>query len=444
VELRVKLRVVLVVLLAGCRFDAPAGGGGPDAAIDAAIDAAPPTSCTPNKTQCFGNALETCNAAGSGFDPAKQVVCPLTCSQGACVAASNISEADQRSCGPTAPALAPPTGATIVLALGQITCAPSCGGGITTIARRGTTPNDWYCLSSVTLPSNLTINVVGAQSAITWLVHGAVTIDKAIDLGGGDATGDLAPGGDLPGAGGPGGFAGGALATNDQDGKPGMGPCGGAEGEIAETGNNAAGGGGAGAGYSSAGARGGNGRSNNNTQADGGAGGGATCDHSDARPLVGGSGGGGGGDGGCGGAQCGWPGGGGGGGLHIASRVQITVNATLDASGGNGFGENTQAAGGGGGGAGGTLLLEAPILSGMGQLRVDGGTGGTSKAGPGGAGASGATGPAPGSDAAMTSRGAGGGGGAGGRVRLNAASGASCNPASPNASCSTGALRATP
>lgn len=436
-----ELRVVLAVLLVGCRFDAPAGDGGPDAAIDAA----PPTSCTPNATQCFGNALETCNAAGSGFDSTKQVVCPLTCSQGACVAASNITETDQRSCGPTAPALAPPAGATITLAPGQIMCAPNCSEGITTIIRSGTTPNDWYCLSSVTLPSNLTINVVTPQNAITWLVHGAVTIDKDLNLRGEDPTGDLLGDGlDLPGAGGPGGFAGGELATNDQNGKPGMGPCGGSAGKIAETGNAAAGGGGGGGGHASAGARGGNGRSGTGLQAAGGAGGVATCDHSDARPLAGGSGGGGGGDGGCGGATCGWPGGGGGGALHIASRVQITMTANLDASGGNGTGEDTQAAGGGGGGAGGTLLLEAPALSITGQLRVHGGTGGTSRGGLGGAGANGANGPSAGTDATGNSRGAGGGGGAGGRIRLNAASGASCSTASPSASCSTGTLRATP
>ncbi len=43
--------------------------------IDAPIDA--PDNCTPNEKSCFNNAIETCRADGTGFDPAQRVPCAL-------------------------------------------------------------------------------------------------------------------------------------------------------------------------------------------------------------------------------------------------------------------------------------------------------------------------------------------------------------------------------
>jgi hypothetical protein len=429
---------------------------GDEVVVDAPIDA--PTMCVPNAKTCFNHAIETCKAAGDGFDPAQKEQCALTCAEGtttcSTAVASNIPVADQKACHATGAALAlsPAAGATVTIAQTEITCAPMCNaGGATSIPRTSNTPNNFFCLAAINIPAGVTVNVT-ATSATTLFSHGAVVINSNVSFDGGDATGALNGAGmtadDVPGRGGPGGFIGGALSNSNGAGQAGMGPCAGGVGAIAGADQNSAGAGGGGGGHVGTGGAGGNGLTNNGTTATGGtAGVNTACSNAEARPLVGGSGGSGGGDGSCGaGVRCGWPGGGGGGALHVVSRSMISGTGTVSANGGNGFGEATQAGGGGGGGAGGTLLLEAPAVSFAGPLQVDGGTGGISN--PGNNGGTGATAGnlngGAGGAAQANDRGGAGGGGGGGRIRINA-NGAAC-PAgvSPTASCTAGALRTAP
>ena len=422
---------------------------------DAAIDA--PTMCTAGTKSCFNHAVETCNATGTGFDPQMRQPCALTCIDGggtpSCVAATNIAATDQQMCNATgqAPALAPPTGATVTFTEMNITCTPTCGA-VGTITRTASAPNSFYCLSSINIPAGVTFQVGGATSAITLFSNGAVTISSDISFDGGDATAsvDANTTNDDPGAGGPGGFAGGALGNQNVNGNAGMGPCAGAPGQGQGADGARDGGGGGGAANNGNGGDGGNGQNANTTAAGGaGANGGTTCSAVDGKPLVGGSGGAGGADGACGpNDPCGWPGGGGGGALHIVSRTMITGAGVLSASGGDGVGNATGTGGGGGGGAGGFILLEAPTINYTGTLRVNGGDGGRGSVLPnGGAGANGAN--ANGADALdsnVNDTSGPGGGGGGGRVRINATTGASCATATPTGAntCTTGALRATP
>ena len=421
-------------------------------------DSAPPDMCTAGAPQCFGHAIETCNATGTGFDPDKRVACPLTCVGGTtpeCVAATNIPATDQATCNAdgTAPALSPPTGATVRFDEAGITCTPSCGA-VATIARTTGTPHSFYCLSSITIPANVTFEIGDATSAITLFATGDVSIASDLAFDGGDATAsiDANAGNDLPGQGGPGGFRGGALANQNMNGNAGLGPCPGQPGAGQGSDGQRDGGGGGGAANNGDGGAGGNGQNQNQTATGGdGGSGGTTCSPEDGKmsPFVGGSGGGGGADGACGpNDPCGWPGGGGGGALHVVSRTKIEGTGTLSASGGNGAGIAVATGGGSGGGAGGFLLLEAPTIGYSGVLRVDGGDGGRGSVLPnGGAGATGGDqngGDATDSNVDDTS-GPGGGGG-GGRIRINAMTGASCATASPSAgnTCTTGALRSMP
>jgi len=155
--------------------------------------------------------------------------------------------------------------------------------------------------------------------------------------------------------------------------------------------------------------------------------------------LVGGGGGGGGG-----GAGNSGDGGGGGGGVQIISGTKIAIDSGGINAGGCG-GQNGDAGndGGGGGGAGGTILLEAPIVSILGALAVNGGGGGGGEAGnqgraesgrldrtPAAGGVGTAIGGVGGAAAMLTGAnggaqgGKGGGGGGGvGRIRINTKSG---------------------
>ncbi len=424
----------------------------PDAPIDA------PTMCTPNAKTCFNHAIETCKAAGDGFDPAQKEQCALTCDTGATTCspavASNIPVNDQKACNATGAALAlsPAAGTTVTIAQTQITCAPMCNaGGTTTIPRTTAAPNNFFCLAAINIPSGVTITVT-ATSATTLFSHGAVVINSNVSFDGGDAAGALngaaMTADDVPGNGGPGGFIGGALSNDNSAGLAGGGPCAGGLGAVVGTCATAAGGGGGGAGHVGTGGAGGNALNSAGATANGGtAGTNTACTTPEARPLVGGSGGSGGGDGSCGaGIRCGWPGGGGGGALHVVSRSMISGTGTLSANGGNGFGEVTQQGGGGGGGAGGTLLLEAPMVTFTGPLQVDGGTGGVSNPGANaGTGATaGTVNGGPGGAAQANDRGGAGGGGGGGRIRING-NGAACpGTVSPTASCTAAALRTAP
>jgi hypothetical protein len=427
--------------------------------VDAPIDA--PTMCVPNSKTCFNHAVETCKAEGDGFDPALKEQCALTCSTGATPActgtATNIALTDQQACNATGTALSlsPAAGATVVINQADITCAPACnGGGTTTIPRTSATPNHFYCLAAINIPSGVTITVgANVTAPVTLFSHGAVIINSNITFDGGNATGvlDNSAANDVAGVGGPGGSTGGAVALDDQNGNAGggNGTCGGRGGTNTGAGGAGVGGGGGGGGNGSIGGTGGDGIN----AATGGTGGTAiTCSSPELKPLVGGAGGGGGADGACGGGDifCGWPGGGGGGALHVVSRSMISGTGTISASGGNGFGVDTQIAGGaGGGGAGGGILFEAPMLNFTGTLRVNGGNGGRSRSqATGGAGAAGAAATGQdGPDAVTVGGGTGGGGGAG-RIRFNGtnATTASCTAAnaSPAASCSTGTLRSAP
>ncbi|MDQ3339255.1 MAG: hypothetical protein M4D80_29175 [Myxococcota bacterium] len=429
---------------------------GDDVGVDAAIDA--PTMCTPSAKTCFNHAIETCKATGDGFEPAMKEQCALTCAEGSTTCstavASNIPVADQKACHATGSALAlsPTSGATVTIAQTEITCTPMCNaGGTTTIPRTASTPNNFFCLAALNIPTGVTVNVT-ATSATTLFSHGAAAINSNISFDAGDAAGAINGAGmtadDVPGRGGPGGFIGGALSNNDSAGLAGMGPCAGGVGGNVGTGMNAAGAGGGGGGHVGTGGAGGNGQNPNGAGATGGtAGVNTACSSNEARPLVGGSGGSGGGDGSCGvGVRCGWPGGGGGGALHVVSRSTISGSGTVSANGGDGFGEATQAGGGGGGGAGGTLLLEAPAVTFTGPLQVTGGTGGISNPGnnAGTGAAAGNLNGGPGGAAQEDDRGGAGGGGGGGRIRINATAAACPASVTPTASCSTGALRTTP
>lgn len=155
--------------------------------------------------------------------------------------------------------------------------------------------------------------------------------------------------------------------------------------------------------------------------------------------LVGGSGGGSGAKAGEGGV-----GGGGGGALYLASNTEVRIIATggINAGGCGGRRGTGQDGSGGGGGSGGAILIEAPVVSILGGLAVNGGGGGSGidgtdgqsgqltpvaalggasslsgDGGPGGAGSIFAGTPG-GADSP-----AGGGGGAVGRIRINTRTG---------------------
>jgi hypothetical protein len=89
------------------------------------------------------------------------------------------------------------------------------------------------------------------------------------------------------------------------------------------------------------------------------------------------------------------------------------------------------------------VLLEAPTLSLVGTINVNGGNGGATANHAGGPGGTRTT--APGAGINFTSNGQGGSGGGGGlgRVRLNAKTGATC-PASTFDPCTSAGLTPTP
>lgn len=267
------------------------------------------------------------------------------------------------------------------------------------------------------------VSLVGARS-IQFVADEQITVRGVISAVGPCTTNDdaIRPG--------PGGYEGG-LDNNAGHGPVGIGGGGGGE----STSNRGGGGGGNGA----PGGSGGNASGVSN-------GGGA---HSPTiTMLVGGSGGGAGGGGGGYGR-----GGGGGGAVHLISNTGIVFEASggIDAGGCGGDGDSGGGAdGGGGGGAGGTIVLEAPVVTGFGDLAANGGGGG-SGGNAGGAGkgmngqrsrtaAAGQPGnPSPGSDggpggvalvlqggSAMDAPGdAGGGGGGIGRIHFSTRAGRS-------------------
>jgi len=204
--------------------------------------------------------------------------------------------------------------------------------------------------TTVNIPAGVTVTYQRntANTPLTILASGNVTIAGTIDVsgingGGGAITGTiLAPNG---GRGGPGGFDGGNGANGviSNNGGMGLGPGGGGGGVGAQ---NGAGGGFANAGGSS-----------------GTSVGGVAYGNANLLPMIGGSGGGGGGISGFGSSA---PGGGAGGGaVTIASSGTITLTGAIRAHGGNGA-SGTNAIGASGGGSGGAIRLMATTIAGSG------------------------------------------------------------------------------
>ncbi len=238
-------------------------------------------------------------------------------------------------------------------------------------------PSGVFNFTTVNIPAGVTVtfNRNAANTPITMLASGNVTIAGTISVAGGSAPGtgvsgdgNVADDG-LPGKGGPGGYDGGYGAlTRDQRAGDGVGPGGGGGGKSFFNPVNGwyiVGGGGGGFGEVGI----------NATYAPAyhpGVGGGSYGAAS-LLPLVGGSGGGGGG----GGASFAGSGGGGGGGaILIASSGTVNITGAVYASGGDsGAAAGTGCGGGGGGGSGGAIRIVATILTGEGTIAAPGGNG---------------------------------------------------------------------
>ncbi len=233
-------------------------------------------------------------------------------------------------------------------------------------------PNGVFNFTTINIPPGVTVTFTrnAANTPVTMLASGNVTISGTIDLsglpGGAGVQGATSLASDT-GAGGPGGFDGGNGANGvvSTTGGPGLGPGGGEGGRIGGAG---VGGGGGGGGFAASGGGGfTHALGSPQTALGGGAYGTATL-----LPLVGGSGGGG---GGAPFGNTGSGGGGGGGGLLIASSGIITFTGTLLAKGGTG-GELPGAFGAGaaGSGSGGAIRLVATTITGSGgSINVSGG-----------------------------------------------------------------------
>ena len=275
-----------------------------------------------------------------------------------------------------------------------------------------------FNFTTVTIPSGVTVrfNKNTANTPVTFLVSGDVTIDGSINISGGasstvGAAGDGNQGDDgLPGIGGPGGFDGGRGGVpGNSIGAPGLGPGAGNQARGNNTSGTGCGGGGAG--YSVTGANSSTSSSSNSP---------TVCDLSDKAlggnaygveillPLIGGSGGGG---ASAGTAFGGSGGGGGGGAILIAASGTVTVNGAINANGGeSGNSAGSLEGGTGGGGSGGAVRIVATTLTGNGPITANGGNRGIS---------------------ATTSRGYGGKGSTG-RIRLEADIYTRTTPTSPN------------
>lgn len=216
--------------------------------------------------------------------------------------------------------------------------------------------------TTVDIPTGVTLTFIrhAANTPVTILAQGDVTVAGTIDVSGENGGGS---GNGRGGTGGPGGFKGGngEILRSSPGAGGGLGPGGGKGGERTGTGTNPHDGGGGGgfgfAGSSSSGAP--------------SPAGGGIYGTSALLPLVGGSGGGGGSSGTDTGPS-GGGGGGGGGAILIASSATITISGAILAKGGAG------GTVGGGGGSGGAIRLIADTLAGSGTLSAAGGAGGSS------------------------------------------------------------------
>jgi hypothetical protein len=402
----------LALVLAGCSqifgLDRPATS---DGGADAAICAAASTSCV------SADVLRTCTAAGeASIDTQCTWGCiagPAHC--GALMPAGGALIADDLTTPQGLGDTVLMTGTVIDSDTGQIGTALMPMG--VRMAGDGIIDGiDYEVRGDVAVFRMKSLSINGAvlgigTHAIAIVSLGNVTIEAPFDMRGPCAM-NVA---------GPGGFAGGARAAM------GIGAGG---GNAGPTGSDGGGGAGYGAGGGRAGAIFGAGPS-----------GGSAYGMDTIPALIGGSGGAG------GGAPNGsGVGGGGGGALQIASNGAITIGASggINAGGCGGKGGTGNMAGGAGGGAGGTILLEAPTITIIGALAVNGGSGAAGSdgqnageaghldrtpalgaagnGGSGGNGGAGATlGGSPGQNAANAG---GGGGGAVGRMRFHTKAGA--------------------
>ncbi len=224
--------------------------------------------------------------------------------------------------------------------------------------------------TTVNIPAGVTVTYARntANTPLTILASGNVTIAGTIDVsaangGGGAITGTiLAPN---AGRGGPGGFDGGNGANGviSNNGGSGLGPGGGGGGVGPQNG--------AGGGFATPG-------TSSGTSV-----GGVAYGNANLLPTIGGSGGGGGGIASFGSSA---PGGGGGGGaVTIASSGTITLTGAIRAHGGSGA-SGTSSIGASGGGSGGAIRLMATTIAGSGGT-VDAAAGlGANGNGPSGAG----------------------------------------------------------
>jgi hypothetical protein len=197
--------------------------------------------------------------------------------------------------------------------------------------------------TTVTIPAGVTVKFSknAANTPVTMLATGDVTISGTIDLNGvsGVFGNGITP--SIGGAGGPGGFDG---------GNGGLSP------NVAFTDGKGPGGGTSRAGGTY----------------------GAPAGFVTLTPLFGGSGGG-------GGAGTGSSGGGGGGAIVIASSTRISIlNGVIRAIGGESRGQDVFCATCSGGGSGGAIRLVAPEISGSGTVSAAGGPAGAGFSGPGG------------------------------------------------------------
>jgi hypothetical protein len=232
-------------------------------------------------------------------------------------------------------------------------------------------PSGVFNFTIINIPSSVTVRFTrnAANTPVTLLATGAVTIAGTINIGGGNG-GNGVSGTSLSannGLGGPGGFDGGTGSNGIAAtvGGAGLGPGGGLG-----TGTGSGGGGGFGS-------VGGNGTQSGI--------GGAVYGTETLLPLIGGSGGAG------GGASFGnsaGGGAGGGGAILIASSGTITFTGSIIATGGNGgSGGGGSSPGAGGGGSGGAIRLAASAITGTnGFLDVRGGNAGSVSGGSGGGG----------------------------------------------------------
>jgi len=227
-----------------------------------------------------------------------------------------------------------------------------------------------FNFTTVNIPSNVTITYVRntRNTPLTILASGDMHINGVISVDGqpGSSVG-------FGGFGGPGGFSGGSAGVDNSSGSIGDGPGAGRGGPF-NAANGGCGGGGGG-GYQIAGASANTAFPGCGGGGGGGGAGGPKYGSKTLVPLIGGSGGG----GGCGFSQADGTGGGGGGGaLLIASSGTITFsNGAVTSRGGNAGNIPTcSSGGGGGGGSGGAIRLVANVITGAGQLLINGGNGG--------------------------------------------------------------------